>query len=218
MDTPKLWYIRGVDLFRDNPQLVDELRSEGRLERWGHRAQIAHREEPGEIHVVMNGDVELYDPFYETSLRLGRSGLFGVIAERSGETRLKALDDTIIAALPRPRFDELAGRSLGRMEANLGIVRRRRLAVPVSMLLYTPPRSRLARVLVHLIEEYGVVDDETGILEMVPNHKTLARLSGLADRTVSDIFETLTKDRVIEVGSTKLVVPSLDEVRNLAIR
>lgn len=218
MDTSTFWYIQGLDLFANRPDLRDEIRREGRLERWGHRANISHREEPGEVHVIVDGRVQLYDPYHDTTLKLGRSALFGVTASGSPDTNLHALDDTVIAALPRKRFDELTSMSLGTLDTQVGIVRRQRLSVPVSLLLYTQPRSRLAGVIVHLIEEYGSLDDQAGALAIAPRTRTFARLSGLADRTVSDIFEEMTKEKVIEVGTTSLVVPNLEQIRNLALQ
>lgn len=219
MIIPKLWYIRGLDLFTDaSEDLYEELRDQGRIERWGHRAQIAHREEPGELQIVLRGRIELRDGATATTLRLNTGDVYGDTGGgQSDDAQLRAYDDTVVVALSRPDFEELAAEQLGYLQTQIGIVRRRNLAVPVSTLLYTTPERRLAKVLTHIIETYGTVREDEGRLDASPKARNLARLSGLADPTVSDIFDAMRRDRIVEVGKTELVIPSLDRMRELAL-
>lgn len=221
MHTPKLWYVKGLGLERAKTDLLGDIREKGRVERWGHRAEIHHRDEPSEVYVVLRGSIDVQDGAHDVVLRLRPGDVYGETGETDAEpghrARVQAFDDTTISALDRAKFDELTGSKLGRLVAPVGIVRRQTVGVPASMLLYTTPQRRLAKILLHLVETYGDVDDDHGRLSFGLKSRNLARVSGLAPRSVSDIFDAMQRERVVEVGRTELVIPSLDLMRELAI-
>jgi CRP-like cAMP-binding protein len=214
---PKLWYIRGLPLFSGDSDLAERLRTVGRVERWGHRAAIAHREDPTEVQVILSGHVELADGLHDAVTRLSPGDVFGELGDSSAESILRAYDNVLIASLRRTAFEEQTKDRLGELATIVGFVRRRSLSVPVASLLYTTPRRRIAGVLLHFVESAGSLEDDRGELDFVPSNRSLARLSGLADPTVSDIVNAYSRDRVVEVGRTNLVIPSLERIRQLAI-
>lgn len=219
MDIPKLWYVRGLGLSRGQRELLGTAREAGRVERWGHRAQIRHRDEPSEVYIVLGGSIDLHDGAHDLALRLRVGDIYGETGQPGDDddAEVRAYDDTVIAALDRASFDELVGQALAPLETQLGLVRRQSLSVPASMILYTTPKRRLAKVLLHLLEQYGTIRGDTGRLEATLKSRNLARVSGLAPRSVSDIFDAMQRDRIVEVGRTELVIPSLETMRELAI-
>jgi CRP-like cAMP-binding protein len=220
MLVPKYWYVKGLDLQHAQGDVTAAIREAGRLERWGHRARIFHRDEPDEVYVVLEGSIDLHDGAHDVALRLKPGDVYGEtgIEETTGHEHVRAYDDTLLAALPRDVFEQITQGSLGDLEVQFGLMRRLNLAVPVRLLLYTPPRRRIARVLLHVAEEHGDLEDDTAKVGFGLRTRNLARVSGLAQHTVSDIFDSMQREHVVEVGRTQLVIPSLEQIRELAIK
>lgn len=216
MLVPKVWYVSGLGL-NQSGEVLGSLREQGRVERWGHRAEIRHREDPSEVYVVLRGSVDMRDGAHQIDLRLRPGDVFGETGESASNSVIVAYDDTDIAAVDRRTFDETAGAALGTLITRAGLVRRQRVEVPASMLLYTPPQPRLAKVLLHLVETYGDLNDDTGRLGFSLHTRGLARVSGLARRSVSDIFDAMQREHIVEVGRTEIVIPSIELMRKLAI-
>lgn len=214
---PKLWYIKGLPLFAASADLAQRLKLIGRVERWGHRANVALRADPGEVQVVIAGGVELSDGRYDSLALLSPGDVFGDFGTSDRACTLRAHDDLLIASFDRETFEHETSAHLGVLRANVGVVRRRELTVPVSSLLYTAPTLRLANVLLHVAQAIGTVDGDCATLDFQPRPRGLARVSGLADPTVSDIVEAFKRDRIVEVGRTQLVIPSIERMRQLAI-
>jgi CRP-like cAMP-binding protein len=220
MLVPKYWYVKGLDLNGTSADVVTEIRDVGRMERWGHRARVHHRDEPDEVYVVLEGGVRLHDGAHDVTLRLKPGDVYGEtgLQEHPTHELVRAHDDTVLAALDRDAFEKITTGQIGELQTQIGLVRRQSLAVPATLLLYTAPKQRVARVLLHLVEEYGAVEEESGLVDFGLRTRNLARLTGLAQHTVSDIFDTMQRERVVEVGRTELVIPSLDQIRELAIK
>lgn len=214
---PKLWYIRGLPLFTDAGDLAERLRTIGRVERWGHRANVILPNDPREVRVVLSGQAELADGRYDALTRLTAGDVFGELRADEAAYTLKAYDDLLIASLPRDLFESETSGALGEFRARVGRLRRLSLAMPVGPLLYTAPQRRLSNVLLHFAESVGAIDGDEGRLGFVPNRRALARLSGLADPTVSDIVDGFRRDQIVKVGRTELVIPSIEQMRKLAI-
>ena len=59
---PQFWFFRKLRLQERLPdEVVAALRTEGRLERWGHQAQIHHANGTDEVYVVLGGSVYVHD-------------------------------------------------------------------------------------------------------------------------------------------------------------
>lgn len=212
---PKLWYIRNLQLFRSTDGLDARLRDIGRVERWGHRAEVSMRADPAEVQIVLSGVVELTDGTFDARVRLSAGDLFGELGSSEQICRLHAYDDLVIASIDRTVFDAETSGRLGELRASLGVVRRRSLAMPVTSLLYSPPRLRLANTLLHVVDTVGHRNGERGHLDFRPSARGLARVSGLADSTVRELLDSFAQDDLITLGRSELVVPSLETMRLL---
>lgn len=210
--TPRFWYVRGLTL---NDALRQELQREGRVERWGHRAAVQLRDDPDEVQTVLDGRLTLADGEFAARPLLTRGDVFGLLTpETPGE--LLALDDLKIATVPRQSFEELVNEQVGALSANVGLVRRHHLSVPAPSLWYSTPRRRVAALLLQLIETLGESVEETGRLNFVPSTKILARVTGLADRTVAAILEDMRQHNILIVHRGRLDA-SLEPLRAIAI-
>ncbi len=214
MHSPKLWYVRGLGLDKHS-KVVATLAEDGRVERWGHRARVSHREDPGEVHIVLSGALDLRDGAHDVGIRLRPGDVFGETGHESvrGDSGIIAYDDTRLVAVHRSLFDDTARDALGSMTARTKLMRGRTLMVPASMLVYTAPEPRLARVILHLVERYGRVEGDRASLDVAVHSRVLARMSGLAHRAASDIFDSMQRRQFVEVGRNGLWVPSVEGLR-----
>ena len=210
-ESDNVWYVRGAPLPSD---MLDAIREQGRVHRWGHRAEIALRPTPDEVTAVLSGGVELGE---RAPLRLASGDVFGELQDGAARALIRAYDDVQLSSLRREAFENIIdGRDVG-LVASTGAVRRRQLWVPLRELIYTPPRQRLARVVLRLVDEHGVRDGLQAQLQFALRPRALARLCGLAEREVSDIVDELVQQQIINLSRTRLDVSDLEKVRQLAI-
>lgn len=210
---PRFWYVRGLSL---DQAIGAELQREGRVERWGHRASVQLRDDPDEVQTVLDGRLSLTDGEFEARPLLTQGDVFGLVTpdEQAGE--LHALDDLKIVTVRRDFFEELLRERAGELAANVGLVRRTRLSVPVESLWYSTPRHRVAKLLLRVIEAVGRTSDGIGTLDFVPRTKILARLSGLAEPTVSAIVEDMQRHQIVAIHRGRMDA-SLEMLRAIAI-
>ena len=220
MHLPKFWYLRDLNLDERLPgEVLDRLRREARLERWGHQADIFRAADDADVSIVLEGKVWLQDIEPADEVGLDRGDIFG---KANGELEhedllLRAYDDTLLAVIPRQMFRELVVPHLGRLETKVGLFRKRRgLWVPVRPLLFTTPRSRLAKVLLHLVETEGELDGGQGRLDIKLAPRKLADLTGVDRGRLRQVLEMLQQDKILELGRGETRIWDLDELRRIA--
>lgn len=230
MDSPSLWFFQKLDLHERLPaQVAQALRQQGRLERWGHNAEIFHEDEGGRVYIVLNGGVFIHDGSAAQRVKLGKGDAFGALNAHAPEIlgpdadprlrrQLFAFDDTLLVSLERTVFQELIQPHLGQIEASLGRLRQKRTyRVPLSPLLYTNPTSRFARTLVHLIESQGQVVGQRGELEFPFDPHKIAPLLGVDRQRAQSVADTLIRRGLIENQPSKIITPSIDELKRFAL-
>ncbi|QDG53349.1 Crp/Fnr family transcriptional regulator [Persicimonas caeni] len=221
MHLPKFWYLRDLRIDERLPSdVLDTLRQRARLERWGHRADIFRSPDDADVSVVLEGNVWLQDRSRADEVGLGRGDIFG---KANGELDhkdliLRAHDDTLLAVVSPEEFRQMVTPHLGRLQTKVGMFHKRRdLWVPVQPLLFTTPKCRLAKVLLHLVETEGSVDDDgRGLLGMRLQPRKLADLTGVNPQRVKRILASLETDKILELGRSGTRVWDLDELRRIA--
>lgn len=221
MHLPKFWYLRNLNIDERLPdEVLDHLRDTARLERWGHRADIFRSPDDRDVSVVLDGSVWLQDKRRADEVTLSRGDLFGkaVGGDDHDDLILQAYDDTLLAAVPREEFRDLVVPHLGRLQTRVGLFHRRRdLWVPVRPLLFTTPRSRLAKVLLHLVETEGdLQDDSKAHLDLKLQPRKLADLTGVSRERVKEVLESLEEQRILEANRGDTRIWNLDQLRRLA--
>jgi hypothetical protein len=154
--TPSIWTFHRLGLLdRLDAERLDKLRSEGRVERWGHHATIHHEPDAPDVVAILRGAVRTRAQS-TTSPILRVGDLFGatLVGVGAGE-RLMAEDDTLLVSLPRDRFDALVADALGNLPGRPLGWRGPRVELPLTPLLYTSAAQRLARALQHIGLEHG---------------------------------------------------------------
>lgn len=221
MYLPKFWYLRDLGIDERLPdEVLEGLRERARLERWGHRADIFRATSDLDVSVVLDGSVWLQDAERADEVALTRGDIFGMAAREAehGDLLLQAHDDTLLARMPREEFREMVAPHLGRLETSVGLFHRRRdLWVPVRPLLFTTPKSRLAKVLLHLVETEGDLDDEeTARLDLTLQPRKLSDLTGVSRERVKEVLASLEEERILEANRGDMRIWELEELRRLA--
>lgn len=221
MAQPGFWYLRRLHADDRLPSSAREALSDiGRLERWGHQAEIYREPADTSVSIVIKGQVWLQD--LERGQRVGllRGDLFGRVAAADGTatSALRAHDDTLLAVLEREAFAEQIVPYLGNLSTRVGRFRKRRdLWVPVQPLLFTAPSARMAKVLLHLVETQGVIDEEGyARLAVKLEARNLAALTGVDPGRVRKVLESLEVAQILERGNAELFIRDLDTLRQVA--
>ncbi len=221
MYLPKFWYLQDLHIDERLPnEVLEALTERARLERWGHHANIFRAPDDSDVSVVLDGNVWLQDARRAAEVTLGRGDVFGK-AKGNLEHKdlvLRARDDTLLAVMPREEFRQMVIPHLGRLETRVGLFHKRRdLWVPVQPLLFTTPRSRLAKVLLHLVETEGSLDDDGhGRLDLKLQPRKLAELTGVDRERVRRVIQALEQEKLLELGRGGARIWDLDELRRIA--
>lgn len=230
--TPELWYFRGLGVHDRLPSsLLDTLKDQGRMERWGHRAKIFHEPGSAEVYLVLSGGVFVRETSHSKQVKLGQGDVFGslgapdqVLDEEGQPARLAdelllANDDTTLVAIERQIFDEVAAKQLGDSTASIRQLRKGKveLSLPVSPLLYTSPTRRFAKALLHMAERDGAVDGNKAVLDIPLRSRLLAPLLGLDAKKLDAVLSQLQLRGVLTPDGPRLLIPDLEALRALAI-
>jgi CRP-like cAMP-binding protein len=222
MARPKFWYLRRLHVDERLPDDVREaLGANARLERWGHQADIFRGPADSGVSIILKGRVWLRDYERAREIALLRGDIFGRadFEVDPANLSLRAHDDTLIAVLDREEFAEMIVPHLGRLSTRVGLFRKRRdLWVPVQPLLFTTPTVRLAKVLLHLVETEGALDERGhGELAMRLEARSLAELTGVDPVRVRNVLKALERQKILERGRSGTRIWDLDTLRQVAL-
>lgn len=197
----------------------------GRVERWGHAARIPMWSGGDDVVLVVGGSVVARRGTASESIRLTRGDAFGktpkgrisAVSETDGD-ELVAKRETTICTIEGGRLREIwtaqdASRSI---EAGRWL-RKTLIEVPVWSLLRTMPTTRLARILLHLVEHYGEVDGDRGRLPIAIRPKQLAELAGVDGDRASRVWSLFERTGLIEVDGGSLVLKDLPNLRQYSL-
>lgn len=209
-------------------RVYDEIRRVGRLERWGHGAEIPVFAEDDEIVVVLQGHVVMRRESTGEDVRLTRGDAFGrtpkgrvASATSEGPTRhheLGAIRETTISTIDRDRLREVWGGGRATKSGEIGgWFRKRDVEVPVWPLVGSMPTTRIARVLVHLVEQYGQLDGERGRLPQTLKTGQIAQLAGLDEQRASRVWELFERTGLVGGERGAVVLEDMPALRKYAL-
>jgi len=192
------WHIRGSGLL---DRWAADLRTRGRLIRWGHRAQI---DDPGvgAVHLIIAGSVQIQGS--NGLVRLARGDIWGV---NKADVGLRAFDDTTVLDLS----DDNLGDGLGEMVARIGVLNPRTVSVPIQNLIHYGDEARVVKVLLHLAPES--LENGAQAIELEIRARHVSQLTGIPLIRTRAILENLKRSKLVEVGKRGLVIPDLDAIR-----
>jgi len=140
-----------------------------------------------------------------TIATLGPNDLFGELRGGPREFVLEAVEDLVVKTVERRALEEHAARPVTmRLPGEGGDLD---VAIPISRLLETAPRPRLARVLWQLAEEYGVPTlDKRTLIPVKLTARALMQMTGLSEEAVREALEELLAERVIAFEAGNLLI------------
>lgn len=171
------------------------------------------------IYLVSAGRLRLFraSPTGEekTIAVLGPDDLFGELRGGPREFVLEAMEDSAVKTVERRALEEYAARlvtmSLSGEGGDLDF------ALPISRLLETAPRPRLARVLLQLAEEYGVPTlDKRTLVPVKLTARALMQMTGLSEEAAREALEELLAERVIAFEAGSLLIRHRAELERVA--
>ncbi|MCW5830122.1 MAG: Crp/Fnr family transcriptional regulator [Deltaproteobacteria bacterium] len=216
-DRTKAELLKRVSIFAD---LSDsEIETLARLEavrEFPKDTPIIHRMDPGDsMFIIASGKVKvsLYgEDGREIILStLGPGDFFGEMSLLDQEPRsadVTTKEDAVLLQLKRDdfvshvqKFPSVALNILAEMSRRL-----RRADEKIGNLVLLDVYGRVARVLLEISQNEGVVTDEGIVIENRPTHQEIASMIGTSRETVSRVLSDLSKDGYIRVHGKKIVL------------
>jgi|DewCreStandDraft_1066081.scaffolds.fasta_scaffold00010_224 CRP/FNR family transcriptional regulator len=150
-----------------------------------------------------------------TIAMLGPDDLFGELRDGPREYVLEAVEDLAVKTVERRAVEEHAARqATTRLPSESGDLD---FTLPISRLLDTAPRPRLARVLLKLAQEYGVpMLDKRVLLPVKLTARILIQVTGLSEEAVREALEELIAQRVIAVEAGRIFIHHRTELERVA--
>lgn len=224
-DTRPIWVFRNLIAGEEADEVLDAAREVGRAERWGHAARIPLWTQPDEIIVVAEGTVVAERAAGSDFTRLTRGDAFGKsLQKRAGATELSSRADhvtahqeTTIYIIARDELDQIWQESKKRRVLAGSWRRKQEIQVPVLPLLGALPTSRLARILLHLVETYGELEANKGRLPLTLRASQLAELSGLSRRRAAQAWKLFERAGLLTIEGKSLLLMNINELRRYAL-
>lgn len=214
--------IETIDLFKDlSDQTLEALRSQMRLRKLAKGELLfSAGDESDSMYLVQSGRVRIWTVSAagaEVTLNvLGPGTVFGEIGLLDGSERTagaSALDAVELSAIPRVAFDSAIERDPQLARNVIGFLCDRLRWVSARMedsALRSAP-ERLARMLVHLVHDYGVETDEGMQLSINLTQGELARWTHMSRESLNKILNRWSDEGLLVQSRAKITVK--DEAR-----
>lgn len=223
-----LWLFRDFIDPDEHDRLLERIRREAKLERWGHAASIPLFAGGDDVVVVVDGNVAVRRSNGDDTVRLTRGDAFGKTPKGrvttdgspgpSTDLDVGAVRETTIATIARDRLRELWESDEAKRRASVGRwFSKREVEVPLWPLVGTMPTTRLARLLVHLVENYGEIDENRGRLPTALRARQLAELAGVEKSRATEVWDLFETTGLVSHDSGAVVVEDLSRLRQYAL-
>ncbi len=145
----------------------------------------------------------------------GENALFD--EERRGDIAV-SMDDCLLCAIDKDRFEEIARNSPG---LNIGLVkfvgfRLRKFRHRLEMLTFKDARQRVMELIKELSEQYGRRVGNELLIRNFLTHEEMGELTGLKRQTVSTILNELKKEGVVDFNRKHIILPDPEKFFKLS--
>ncbi len=219
-----LWLFRDFIGSGEVDEILKRVVEKGRVERWGHAARIPLWAGPDEVVLVVEGDVEVKRADGNNKVRLRRGDAFGrtdngrIREDLEGGDELVARGETTICSVPEEALREIWEEDEFRRSVEAGRWFSKELVeVPVWPLLGTLPTTRLARILLHLVENYGEIKGSKGKLPITLRQSQLAELAGVGKSRAGEVWQLFERTGLVAVESGSVILKNLKQLREMAV-
>ena len=216
-----LWLFRDLLEDRLGQEALEAALEEGRVERWGHDARIPLFLEGDEVILVVDGEIRATPGEEDEVVRLRPGDAFGPAVLSEGQESpemVRSHGETTLCVIAQPRLRQLWKADQWQREVKAGgWFNKSLLEMPLWPLLGATATTRMARVLIHLVEEYGEIDGDRGRLPVALKPRQMAELAGLdrsQSRRVWGLFES---SRLVEGQSGQVILTRLSKLRDYAL-
>jgi CRP-like cAMP-binding protein len=219
-----LWYLKRCAIFeRLTAAEAARLNRRALVRRFKRHTVVYAPTEPGEsVLVLTSGRVKIKGVTpdgREAILAFIEEGeLFGELALLDGQPRqefAETVEDSEVLLIPRDDLLELmeARPDLALSVTKLIGLRRQRVEGRLRDLLFLTSRDRMARILLELVETYGVRSGHRWEIRLPLSQQELANLIGVSRETATIVLGQMQAKGLVEVGRRRITVADLRRLR-----
>lgn len=223
----KLWYLKNIDLFRhlndeeirmiEQHTLMREIKKGEALYFEGSSDQSIYILKKGAVKITKitpQGREIILDIFKEGSI-------FGEMVFLESEERnesAEALEEGLLCIMRKRDFDQMVQRmpDLSIKITKMIGFRRCKIENKLLDLLFSTVEQRLAKTLLSLLDEFGVLQNDQYLIKIKLMHKDYAALIASTRETVTATFNKLKEEGLIDFEGKYVVIKSLEGIKTIA--
>lgn len=223
----EFWHLQNVDWLRELPdEVADELRQSAELSHYLQGSLIFKPDpEPEHVYLLESGLVRIYRESKQaeqvTFGYVHPGEVFGecaIFQDRPRESFAAAHESSNVLRLSRRRF---AAAIQSRPSIMFTVAKQiegrfKNVESRVEDLVFRDARSRLARVILQLYQEFGHIDGERTILQIRLTHAELATLIGTSRPTVSIALGELEDEGVLTRADRYIGITNIETLQEIA--
>jgi CRP-like cAMP-binding protein len=223
----KLWYLKNIDILNhlseEEIRMIDQYSTMREIKKG--EALYLQGSADKNIYILKKGAVKitrLTPQGREIILDIFKGGsIFGEMAIAEPQERNESaemLEDGLICIVKKEDLDQLIQRmpSLSIQITKMMGSRRCRIENKLLDLLFSTVEQRLAKILLNLLEDFGIPDDDRYLLKIKLTHKDYAALTASTRETVTATFNKLRNGGLIDFMGKYVVIKSLAGLRRIS--
>lgn len=176
------------------------------------------------LYLVISGVIQIYQNNHSRDVifSIFREGdFFGEMAllqnERVRSASAKTIEKSTLCILKKRDFIPLVKSKpeilIGILETTLD--RLRDANKQITELTILDVRTRIARMLLRIAEQYGVPSAEGILIDLKLTHQQMADMTGTARETVTKSLLELQQEQLIRIDQKKIIVCNMDTLRDM---
>ena len=141
-------------------------------------------------------------------------GELGAIDDADRDETAEVIEDGLLCIMTKVQFDELLKMVPGlsiRLNKIMGL-QRRRIENKLLDLLYCTVEERLAKTLIHLLDDFGVPDGDSYILKVKLTHQDLSELIASTRETTTATLNNLKSENLIDYEGKYIRIVDKDKL------
>lgn len=177
------------------------------------------------LYIICSGKVKIYNILHdgrEQILYIFGSGdfvgAFNLLKEDEYKYNAEALEDTVVSTLTKTKFDEIA---IKNPNITLKILEKayeriRRVEDLVDRLSAGNANSKVAGLLLSLIEDFGNKQDNTIVLNLSINREEMGSYAGISRETMTRKLILFSELEIITLkGNKKIIINNIEKLKEL---
>ncbi|OLS02799.1 cAMP receptor protein [Tissierella creatinophila DSM 6911] len=177
------------------------------------------------LYIVCSGKMKIYNSFADGREQIfyiyGSGdfiGAFNLLKEDEYKYNGEALEDTVISTLTKSKFDEIAIKSptITLKILEKAYERIRHAEDLVDRLSSTNANSKVARLLLKLIQSFGTKEGNSIVLNLSINREEMGSYAGISRETMTRKLIYFSELGLIKLeGNKKIIIKNMDKLKEL---